>query len=88
MHLEGLECRVVLRHRRCTGRHQVSGHLRGHTGRILMLAFTHDSEHLVDATLHCAAFDPATGRLLAGSAAGVTMMSIDAMPVGGVRSQS
>lgn len=73
---------------------QVGGHLRGHTGRILMLAFTHDSEHLisaaadgtvrvwslrqqrelaqvrVDATLHCAAFDPATGRLLTGSVAG------------------
>ncbi|MGH3915140.1 MAG: WD40 repeat domain-containing protein, partial [Pseudonocardiaceae bacterium] len=34
------------------------------------------AEMRVDASLQCAAFEPATGRLLASSAAGVTMMTV------------
>ncbi|GAA3368739.1 hypothetical protein GCM10020367_08310 [Streptomyces sannanensis] len=35
------------------------------------------AEVRVDATLHCAAFDPATSRILAGSAAGVVALSLN-----------
>ncbi|MEV0599882.1 hypothetical protein AB0I82_11385 [Streptomyces sp. NPDC050315] len=35
------------------------------------------AEVRVDATLHCASFDPATNRVLAGSAAGVATLSLN-----------
>ncbi|MGQ0773883.1 MAG: NB-ARC domain-containing protein [Pseudonocardiales bacterium] len=47
------------------------------TVRIWSLAEQHQvAEVRVDASLQCAAFDPLTGRLLAGSAAGVAMLTI------------
>lgn len=86
---------------------QFTGHLTGHTGRILMLGFTSDPDRLVsaaadgtariwslieqrqlaevriDGSLHCAAFDPSTGHLVAGSAGGVTMMMVKPATSGG-----
>lgn len=35
------------------------------------------AEVRIDASLRCAAFHPATGRLLAASAAGVAMVAVD-----------
>ncbi|WP_460532869.1 NB-ARC domain-containing protein [Flindersiella endophytica] len=84
-----------------TTSHESVARLAGHTGRILMLGFTPDLEHLVtaaadgtvrlwslpdqrqlaqvrvDASLHCAAFDSATGGVMTGSAAGATMLRIN-----------
>jgi WD40 repeat protein len=35
------------------------------------------AEVRIDASLHCAAYDPTTGRLLAASAAGLAMVTVD-----------